>query len=476
MVQPSNPASPSSSAVPPIDPVEVILRLVDAFQRAPKVNNGQKDELMTSFESVTADPNCKEHVFLTYGEYVLCAYFLTKQSSNRGPLRDTCRATIDQLERASVASGIAAGIQYAKRNKLERMLLRKRRARNSMSTAPAKEFRRPPQPSPSAQQPFPSNTTTPGDSSDARIPPNSIDKMAHATADIMRSGPSAPQSPPPSDAATPGDPCDTRISPDSIDNIAHTNTNITLNGSSVPRNTPPCSIIGTTLSHSSDTRIFPSSVAKAARTTTDIPLSRSSAHRFHSPSTNAPSGSTRPTTDPFIDESTLPAIGTTGQQLLEQPNVHSMANFFPKDLFHAIAIAPGYIPQVTLLFPQFWDTIIRCELTIHMVGRGIQNIAESLFRASVEVENSLRSISINRTKIDPTPKLTLRSYLRDALATVFGPDLFTAIQNSKVAMDKDLGRTNLVAMDVSCYANEWAAITISIDPLQAIVVRKKLFA
>ncbi|KAK3946987.1 hypothetical protein QBC32DRAFT_248541 [Pseudoneurospora amorphoporcata] len=152
---------------------------------------------------------------------------------------------------------------------------------------------------------------------------------------------------------------------------------------------------------------------------------------------------------------------------------------FPRDLFNSIKRYPDprnkniMVAAVLISFPNE-----QCQMSLEVTEDKVQHLARDLFDARLEVKDGFRYLRSGRTKVKPSPKLTLTGCERNVLSSTFGLETFRGIEASSRYQHEGMhlwDTTDCVAMVISASAQEGAVIYMSLGLWEGIKISNKLF-
>jgi hypothetical protein len=121
-----------------------------------------------------------------------------------------------------------------------------------------------------------------------------------------------------------------------------------------------------------------------------------------------------------------------------------------------------------------------CQMALEVTDNKVQHIAKVLFDAHLETTAGLRYIYLGGGgKVLPNPHFTLQGCQRKMISSMFGCEIYDAITASFAYQDELNKRgddsTDCVSMVISSAADHGALIFMTLEPVQGILIRDKLY-
>lgn len=187
---------------------------------------------------------------------------------------------------------------------------------------------------------------------------------------------------------------------------------------------------------------------------------------------------------PGVAESSLES-GTPPQHLvLEKASLQGIADVFDQYMCSAIrkdAIQSGESTclkaAVTMDFP--FNGLVDCLMSLAIYQTKVEYLAMSLFNVHVESTGQVRYVVLNEgSKLLPSPEMTLKGALDEAIIRTLGPDIHGAIQASRMRrkeLEEGNRVTECVSMMLTSRPDEGAIINLSLGLKGGAQIQKKLY-
>lgn len=176
--------------------------------------------------------------------------------------------------------------------------------------------------------------------------------------------------------------------------------------------------------------------------------------------------------------------GTSQHLVLEEASLLGIAEVFDQYMCSAIrkdAIQSEgsncFKAAVTMNFP--FHGLVDCLMSLAIYETKVQYLAMSLFNVHVESAGQVRYVVLNEgAKLLPSPEMTLKGALDEAIVRTLGPEIHGAIQASRMRrkeLEEGNNVTECVSMMLTSRPNEGAIINLSLGLKGGAQIQKKLY-